>query len=55
MKLNLEKFQSIYGQIGEGFKTHSDMVNTEIDASGDLQLFIQQNRSGNETLKKEVF
>lgn len=41
MKLNLEKFKGVYGQIGEGFKTHSDMVNTEIDASGDLKLFIE--------------
>ena len=55
MKLNLEKFKGIYGQIGEGFQTHSDMLNTDINAEGDLQLFIEQNRSGNEKLKKEVF
>ena len=55
MKLNLEKFKGIYGQIGDGFQTHSDMMNTQIDAAADLQLFIEQNRSGNEPLKKEVF
>ena len=55
MKLNLEKFKGIYGQIGEGFQAHAETMSTEINAADDLQLFIEQNRSGNEPLKKEVF